>query len=122
MKKVSIDEMGNAIQKEFEDYVEMSASKVKTIVKEVADDVKQKIQDNAPVDTGGYKKSWEITQTENSSLGATYTVHAKKYQLTHLLEFGHAKRGGGRVAAKPHIAAAEQAGIESFEQAIERSL
>ena len=43
-------------------------------------------------------------------------------QLAHLLEFGHAKRGGGRVAARPHIAAAEQAGIESFEQAIERSL
>ena len=122
MKKVSIDEMGNAIQKEFEDYVEMSASKVKTIVKEVADDVKQKIQDNAPVDTGGYKKSWDITQTENSSLGATYTVHAKKYQLTHLLEFGHAKRGGGRTKARPHIAKGEQLAITELKKAVEANL
>lgn len=55
MKTVSVDEMGNAIAKEFEDYVELSASKVKTIVKDVADDVKKKIQENAPVDTGAYK-------------------------------------------------------------------
>ena len=61
--------------------------------------------------------------TKESSNGMEVTVYSRnRYQLAHLLEFGHAKRGGGRVAARPHIAAAEQAGIESFEQAIERSL
>lgn len=51
------------------------------------------------------------------------TVHSRnRYQLAHLLEFGHAKRGGGRVAARPHIAVAEEAGIEELEQLIERSL
>ena len=39
-----------------------------------------------------------------------------------ILEFGHAKRGGGRVPGKSHIAPAEQAGIDQLENDIERSL
>lgn len=50
-------------------------------------------------------------------------VHSRnRYQLAHLLEYGHAKRGGGRVSAKPHIAAAEQKGVEKLEKSIEKAL
>ena len=115
-RKYSVDEMGNAIQKEFEEYVELTAQEVKTICKEVADDVCDTIKEKAPVDTGGYKKSWMITQTENNSLGTVYTVHARKYQLTHLLENGHAKRNGGRTKAQPHIAPGEALAIKELKQ------
>jgi hypothetical protein len=38
------------------------------------------------------------------------------------LEFGHAKCGGGRTRAFPHIAPAEQTGIEQLTRDIERDL
>ena len=51
------------------------------------------------------------------------TVHSKnRYQIAHLLEHGHAKRGGGRVAARPHIAPAEEHGVTSLQEKIERGL
>lgn len=117
MKTISIDEMGNAIAKQFEEYVELTTEEVTSICKEVADDVKEKIKEEAPVDTGRYKKSWDVTETEKKRMGVTYTVHSKtQYRLTHLLEFGHAKRGGGRTKAQPHIAKGEQLAITELKQ------
>ena len=117
MKTVPVDEMGNAIAKEFEEYVEHTADEVKKIVKEVADDVKEEIQSRAPVDTGAYKKSWVATQTKDTALASEYTVHSEKhYRLTHLLEHGHAKRGGGRTKAQPHIANGEQLAIRELKK------
>ena len=107
--------MGNAIAKEFEEYVDLTTDEVKRIVTQVADDVKNKIQENAPVDTGAYKKSWRATQTKNATQAIEYTVHSEKhYRLTHLLEFGHAKRGGGRTKAQPHIAKGEDLAIKEL--------
>ena len=123
MKKCSVDEMGDLIQKQFEEYVELTAKDVKSIVEDVADKVKDKIKDAAPVRTGAYKKSWTVTKTEDSALSRTMTVHSKtRYRLTHLLENGHAKRNGGRVKAYPHISAGEKLAEKELKEAVERSL
>lgn len=117
MKRVSIDELGNVISKEFEEYVELTTEEVKSICKEVADNCKEKIEDVAPVDTGRYKRSWSVTETERKRMGVTYTVHSKtQYQLTHLLEYGHAKRGGGRTKAQPHIIKGEELAIKELKE------
>lgn len=121
--KCTIDEMGDVIKKQFEEYVDITSKDVKTIVEDVADKVKEKIQQEAPVRTGAYKKSWTVTKTHDSALARTMTVHSKtKYRLTHLLENGHAKRGGGRVKAIPHIAPGEKLAEQELKSAVERSL
>ena len=78
---------------------------MKKAVKKTATEVKKEISANAPKDTGAYAKSWAVKKTKENSHSLEMTVHSKnRYQLAHLLEKGHAKRGGGRVAGKaPYI-------------------
>lgn len=121
--KVSIDQMASVIMDGLKEYADLATDDLKAAVKKTGNEVRKQIQSTAPKVSGKYSKSWSVKTTKESSNGMEVTVYSRnRYQLAHLLEFGHAKRGGGRVAARPHIAAAEQAGIESFEQAIERSL
>lgn len=122
-RTVSIDEMDSAIMEELEKYAELASDDLKAAVKETAASVRKDIQAGAPVDTGKYKKSWSVKNVHEDSESIDLVVHSRnRYQLAHLLEHGHAKRGGGRVAAKPHIAAAEQRGNEKLVTTIEQKL
>ena len=122
-RTVSIDEMDNAIMDELEKYADLATDELKAAVKETAASVRKDIQAGAPVDTGKYKKSWSVKNVREDSESIELVVHSRnRYQIAHLLEHGHAKRGGGRVAAKPHIASAEQRGNEKLVQTIEQKL
>lgn len=120
---VSIDQMDSAVMEELEKYAGLAADDLKDAVKETAKSVRKDIQNNAPVDTGKYKKSWSVKNVHEDSESIDLVVHSRnRYQIAHLLEHGHAKRGGGRVAARPHIAPAEKAGNEKLVQTIEEKL
>ena len=120
---VSIDRMAEEIMKELAEYADLATEDVKKAVKKAGTAVRKDIEANAPKDTGKYAKSWAVKATKETSNSLEVTVHSRnRYQLSHLLEHGHAKRGGGRVPAKPHIAAAEQAGIEQLEKEIQKAL
>lgn len=69
-----------------------------------------------------YSKSWTVKTTKETSESLELTVCSpKKYQLAHLLEKGHAKRGGGRTKAQLHIAPAEDNAVKQLESNIKRS-
>ena len=122
-KKISISQLSAAVMGELEEYADLAAEDMKSAVKKAAATVRKDSEASAPRNTGDYAKSWTVKTTKESSNALQVTVHSRnRYQLAHLLEYGHAKRGGGRVAARPHIAAAEAAGIEQLEREIERSL
>ena len=122
-RNVSIDEMSDAIMDELEKYKDLAADDLKDAVKETAKTVRKEIQANAPVDTGKYKKSWSVKNMHEDAESIDLVVHSRnRYQIAHLLEHGHAKRGGGRVSARPHIAAAEEKGEEQLVEKIRQKL
>lgn len=123
MSKIPVDGMSNAIMEELNKYRDMAADEMKKAVKNAASTVRKDIQASAPADTGKYRRSWSVKNVHEDSESIDLVVHSRnRYQIAHLLEHGHAKRGGGRVAARPHIARAEEAGINQLEEDIERSL
>lgn len=122
-RRVQVDKLASAIAKTLTEYADLAAEDVKQAVKDSADTVKSEISANAPKDSGKYAKSWAVKKQKETSASLSVVVHSKdRYQLAHLLEHGHAKRGGGRVTARPHIAPAEQKGIEKLEESIEKAL
>ncbi|MBP3806536.1 MAG: HK97 gp10 family phage protein [Oribacterium sp.] len=121
--RVKIDQMAHVIMKGLQEYADLATEDLKKAVKKAGDEAKKDIQANAPVKTGAYKKSWTVKTTKETSNAMEVVVHSRnRYQLAHLLEFGHAKRGGGRTKAIPHIAPAEQRAAEILEREVEAAL
>ena len=95
----SIDNMAAEIMKGLTEYADLANESMKKAVMKTETSVKKVISCNAPQDSGAYAKSWATKKTGENSHSLEMTVHSKnRYQLAHLLEKGHAKRGGGRVS------------------------
>lgn len=121
--KVQIVDLAKAIKDELDQYQKLTQEQIKNTVKEVGKETKETIKSTAPKKSKKYSTSWAVKVVNENSHAMSVVVHSKnRYQLTHLLEFGHAKRGGGRTKAFPHIAQAEQQAIESFEQKVKEIL
>ena len=119
----SIDDMASEIMKGLTEYADLADTEMKKAVRKTATAVKKEISANAPEKTGTYAKSWTAKKTKENSHSLEMTVHSKnRYRLAHLLEKGHAKRGGGRVSGRPHIAPAEENGVQMLENLIEEAL
>ena len=122
-KTIPVDKLAEEVMSGLEEYAELTADVLKKEIQEAGKVAKQQISQTAPRKTGRYAKSWAVKKISETSNSLEVTVHSKnRYMLTHLLENGHAKRGGGRVAAIPHIAPAEETAILSLERNIEREL
>lgn len=121
--RVNIDNLANEIINGLEEYADLASDEMKKAVRKAGNSVKKDIKANAPKKTGAYSKSWTVKTTKETSNALELTVHSKnKYQLAHLLEHGHAKRGGGRTQAQPHIAPAEEKAVQELEEDIRRAL
>ena len=115
--------MAHVIMEGLQEYADLATEDMKAAVKKAGNKAKSDVQAGAPVMTGKYKKSWAVKTTKENANAMEVTVHSRnRYQLAHLLEYGHAKRGGGRTRAFPHIAPAEEAEAELVEEEVEKAL
>ena len=120
---IRIDDLAKEVMRGLDEYADVTTEQVKKAVRKAGNTVRREIQENAPKNTGDYAKSWAVKKVRESSHTLELVVHSKnRYQLTHLLEFGHCLRNGGRTRAVPHIAPAEEKGIEQLEKMIERDI
>ena len=121
--RCTVSQMADVIMEGMEEYARLAAEDMKKAVKKAGAEVKKDIQDGAPVKTGAYKKSWTVKTTKNTADAMEVVVHSRnRYQLAHLLEFGHALRKGGRTRAFPHIAPAEERAAQTLEREVEKAL
>ena len=122
-KTIPVDRLAEEVMNGLEEYAELTADVLKKEIQEAGKVAKQQISQKKKKKTGRYAKSWAVKKISETTNSMEVTVHSKdRYMLTHLLENGHAKRGGGRVAAIPHIAPAEEKAAQSLETNIERTL
>lgn len=109
MGKIRIDQLETVLGVELSNYSAQVTERVKALVKTVAQDCKKDIQRRSPKRTGRYRKGWRTKAVYDGPGGIRVLVYNQTDgQLTHLLENGHAKAGGGRVSGIPHIRLAEQ--------------
>lgn len=114
----------NDLKDILEDYSTEVRKTVDTECMEAARECSAKLKKTSPKRTGEYAKGWMVSEQATGGYGAsTWVVHNKRYaRLTHLLEKGHAKRGGGRVRAYPHIKPVEKWVQEELPKKIEQKL
>lgn len=120
--KIKPEQLSDAVGKELDKYAKTTADKVKEAVQDAADSAVKELKSTSPKKTGRYARSWRQKKAKETSSEKEIIVHAGVYQLTHLLENGHAKRGGGRVAGIPHIKPAEEHAIEKLESEIQKGV
>jgi hypothetical protein len=118
-----VGDLAGMIAAELEQYSVEVADEVKQACKDVSKEMTENIKRDSPEMTGDYAKGWrQKTIYEDKNNIRIRTHNATDYQLTHLLEFGHAKTGGGRVEGKPHIAPNEEKAKKELLERIEKAV
>lgn len=107
--------------KAINDYLELYVEDIGEAVEETSNNIGKEARDElrltSPKKKGRYAKGWTVKKDRKNKNYYTIKIHNKTdYQLTHLLEFSHATRNGGRTKAIPHIRPIEQKYKEQFER------
>lgn len=127
---IRIDQLENTVFKQNKQWLDsLNTEMRKTIINDTAKQTVNYLKKNSPKDTGGYAKTWKYEKNghiQGVYKYATTVYNEKNYRLTHLLEYGHQKRGGGRTKAQPHIIDAEKLAedilIENIIDAVARTI
>lgn len=124
MATINPGAFADEIEKILEEYGDEAVEALNESIEETAKESRKQIrkfnQGRRPWEH--YPKGWTY-KIKKGRLDIEGVVYNKDhYQLTHLLEFGHAKRNGGRTAAFPHIADVNDFAQKDVLERLERKL
>lgn len=117
-------DVGAEIMAALTDYTNDIKESVDEAVISTANELKDRIKADSPKRTKKYSKGWRVKALFKGKGNHRMIVNnATHYQLTHLLEYGHAKAGGTeRVDAQPHIQQNEEWAKKELEKRITEAL
>lgn len=127
MSGIKIDALAGEVMKLMEEYAADVSGEMKTeakaVAKEAVKELKQTSPEGAGSKKGHYEDGWTSkVESERAENIGIRIYNRKKPGLTHLLEKGHAKRGGGRVEGIPHISTAEENAAVNYEKRLKERL
>lgn len=126
-KTIEPSELQKAVMNYLENYKEdIDEDVVETVdqvTREARDELKQISPRRQGTRSNPYYRGWAIKLSKRRT-GQYHKVIWNKtnYQLTHLLEFGHATRNGGRTRAIPHIRPVEEKYNVEFVDLLEKKI
>ena len=121
--RIGSESLRNTIENILEQYGDSAKGVVEEACKDVAKQVVKDLRQAGDFNRGeDFRKGW-TSKTENTRFGASVVVYNKtKPGLAHLLEFGHAKRNGGRTRAFNFIAPINDTVEKKFLDAFQKNL
>ena len=123
-KAIDVNLLSKELSKYLESYKEDIDAEVEEVANKVGKEAVAELKQTSPKGKRGeYAKGWRLKKDKKGKNSYTVKVWNKtNYQLTHLLEFGHVTRNGGRTKAQPHIRPVEEKYSEKFEKELKQRI
>lgn len=121
--EIKLDHLAAAIAQELQTFTRDVRETLEREGGRIAKEGVVALREASPKRTGRYAKGWTLSTERMYGRPSRYTIYNKdKPGLAHLLEHGHAKRGGGRVEGTPHIAPVEREVVAAYLAAVEEAI
>lgn len=110
---ISIDDLANTITGLLDEYLDLTLDELEALKEDIAQRCVNRLEESSPKKYGDYRRGWR-----KKKVNSVWIVHNETdYQLTHLLEKGHANiLVGTPTPAIPHIRPVELDMIDIFER------
>lgn len=132
---IKFDQLSKELHKYLTEYNEDINEEVRSTATNIAREALGEVKAKSPVSkkdvwlrghekhaAGSYQKGWTISTQTSHDKYVKKIWNKTDYRLTHLLEFGHATRNGGRTTPIPHIRGTEKKYLEKFEKQLEQEI
>lgn len=124
--KVTLENFDKAVSDILKEYAEEEGLIVEETIKVVAQSGVRALRSEARSKfkrhTGDYASGWKVKMEHKINETSAVIYNARVPGLPHLLEYGHAKVGGGRVAGRAHIKPVEDEIIRKLDKELKAKL